>query len=400
MVLHEADDPQCDQFRPQIFESYANCTASGFVSGWTEHCCQPKNVRGIRVGMLFVIGTVTLMGIIVNIFSIFTLLYLTTCRDRIRRKFGQDLSFKPVFLLTLHLSICDLLYCLIGLPNFWDVYYYGYYPYSHEMCKLATFARFSIAYADFATLALISLQLCGTTFGFNSCFPSTNHALWAASRIAIIWIYSIGVNLLSLLGGWGQFGYDAVNGKCNFMPDRRTRYDLILSLLGIAIPGVIIISSYTIVFIRVWRVQANEVKHNGSTSSRNLNKTLVTLSVSYSIFILPIWIIKLFDHEALATALVFSVYYPTYVINFFIYIGLWKTFQLAARNLVTDVKETVFGITKKPAEEIQLSSVTKSDIRAVKRGITGGRKYLTEVSVTRSSGSLGYDNKTVVHADI
>ena len=50
----------------------------------------------------------------------------------------------PAVFLIVHLSVCDLLYCVSGLPTYWDVYYNGYYPYSHAMCKYTAFFRNTI----------------------------------------------------------------------------------------------------------------------------------------------------------------------------------------------------------------------------------------------------------------
>ena len=94
--------------------------------------------------MLSVIGTVGIIGIVCNIITISTFLYLLCFPERIRRKFCQVFSAlveDPVFFLILHMSCCDLLYCIVGLPSYWSVYYNGYFPYSEAMCKYIAFFR-------------------------------------------------------------------------------------------------------------------------------------------------------------------------------------------------------------------------------------------------------------------
>ena len=133
----------CAGFVPNPCISYTNCTGSSFIPNWTEICCQPQSVKNTRYWMLFVIGAVGSIGTVCNIITISTFIYLYCFPERIKRKFGQEFSMvrDPVFFLILHLSFCDLLYCVIGLPSFWMVYYHGYFPYSEEMCKYFGFFR-------------------------------------------------------------------------------------------------------------------------------------------------------------------------------------------------------------------------------------------------------------------
>ena len=136
-------DSVCAGFVPQPCISYANCKASGFIANWTEFCCQPQKVKENQYWMLSVIAVVGIVGTVCNIIAIFTFLYLYVFPERIKKKFGQEFSMTkdPVFFLILHLSVCDLLYCISGLPTYWDVYYYGFYPYSEDMCKYFGFLR-------------------------------------------------------------------------------------------------------------------------------------------------------------------------------------------------------------------------------------------------------------------
>ena len=141
----EIHDSFCDGFVPDPCTSYTNCTGSGYVSNWTEFCCQPQRVRNTKYWMLSVIGIVGIIGTICNIITISTFVYLYCFAERIKRKFSQEFTMTsdPVFFLILHLSFCDLIYCVIGLPSYWSVYFYGYYPYSEQMCKyLASLRNF------------------------------------------------------------------------------------------------------------------------------------------------------------------------------------------------------------------------------------------------------------------
>ena len=143
-IKYMEDQPSvCDGFVPDPCFSYTNCTGSDYVSNWTEFCCQPQAVKNTRIWMLFVIGVVGMVGTVCNIITISTFTYLYCFANRIKRQFNQEFTMTsdPVFFLILHLSLCDLLYCVIGLPSYWSVYFYGYYRYSEMMCKYFGFFR-------------------------------------------------------------------------------------------------------------------------------------------------------------------------------------------------------------------------------------------------------------------
>ena len=134
----------CGDFVAQPCVSYTNCTMSGFIHNWTDFCCQPASVKDTRSAMLSVIGLVGITGTVCNIITISSFLYMYCFPQRIRRKFGQEFAMiteDPIFFLILHLSFCDLFYCIIGLPTYWVVYYHGYFPYSEAMCKYSAFFR-------------------------------------------------------------------------------------------------------------------------------------------------------------------------------------------------------------------------------------------------------------------
>ena len=97
-------------------------TGSGYIRNWSEIHCVPTSVSDFRSLWLSVIGAVETIGILANTLVLLSFLYVITCTKRIRRKFGRTrLTYmrQPIFILVCHLSTCDLLYCLVGLPTYW-----------------------------------------------------------------------------------------------------------------------------------------------------------------------------------------------------------------------------------------------------------------------------------------
>ena len=154
----ESDNPACTGFFPDPCISYTNCTGSGFVENWTESCCQPQAIRDTRLLYLIVIGCVGIVGTVCNVITVFTFIYLYCFGNRIKRNFNQNfagITEDPVFFLILHLSICDLFYCIIGLPSHWIVYYNGYFPYYDWMCSYSAFFRHFIGNLPFYRIVSI-----------------------------------------------------------------------------------------------------------------------------------------------------------------------------------------------------------------------------------------------------
>ena len=65
--------------------------------------------------------------------------------------------WSPTTVLLLHLSLCDLLYCLLGLPMFLIGTFNIRWLNSVLFCYIATLVRNMVAVADFFTVAAIAL---------------------------------------------------------------------------------------------------------------------------------------------------------------------------------------------------------------------------------------------------
>ena len=123
--------------------SYTNCTSDAFVPNWTELCCQPEVVKDWQNIYVTAMSFFIILGSLSNMTTILSFLYLLIFFKRIQRIFSQTFSMTkdPVFFLILNLSVCDLLYCTVGLVPHWLVYYYQYFPLSNTLCKYTAVIR-------------------------------------------------------------------------------------------------------------------------------------------------------------------------------------------------------------------------------------------------------------------
>ena len=133
--------------------SYTNCTS--YTKNWTDLCCQPQSAKDMRLVAVTTLGIFIIVGIITNLITITTFVYLLMCQKRIEKKFSRRFTITndPVFFLILNLSFSDFLYFTVGLVSHWLVYFYGYFPMPEAICKGTAMARFILG-----NIKLIRLQ--------------------------------------------------------------------------------------------------------------------------------------------------------------------------------------------------------------------------------------------------
>eukprot|EP00092_Neocalanus_flemingeri_P009136 GFUD01009837.1.p1 GENE.GFUD01009837.1~~GFUD01009837.1.p1 ORF type:complete len:404 (+),score=49.92 GFUD01009837.1:222-1433(+) len=371
----EADIEVCDGFAPNPCISYTNCTGSAFIAGWTDVCCQPMAVKNTRYAMLSVIGLVGIVGTVCNIITISTFIYLYFFAERIKKKFGHEFVMvkDPVFFLILHLSFCDLLYCIFGLPSYWIVHYHGYFPYSEEMCKYSAFTRNVLAYADFNTLALISAYFAWRRSCDRS-YKIENGGRPALAAIICVWIFCISLTCVPFFGFCGHFGYDSVQGRCHIICCQGH----IIEAVGVGLPSLVVVVSYSLLYINLTKLQNMEKQeivlsgtdpHGFGSGTRTAfsccccfiqlgcyykpcqatedgetgrqRKAVMILTICYVVFILPHSIFELLpstiSDRALISVLVHAWFWVMYIVNFFIYIIFWRRVRKGIQLLFMDL---------------------------------------------------------------
>ena len=148
-----------------------------FVNYWnkTEYLMNLKNRSKTEVDNIDVIMAanqvvIAVLGIyylvvmlVVELFSvdIFGNSLTLVAIPYIRRKYRQEFSILQLNSVTLilHLSLCDLLYAIIGFPHLIHSYLYKTNIYSAEVCYFLGVFRNLVAYTDFNNIALISCCL-------------------------------------------------------------------------------------------------------------------------------------------------------------------------------------------------------------------------------------------------
>ena len=285
---------------------------------------------------LFVTNIVLIMiiGVFGNLLTLITVPY-AACRHK--DKFPSIWS--PTTILLLRLSLCDLLYCLLGLPMFLIGTFSIQWLDSVLFCSIATVLRNMVAVADFFTVAAIALnRSIGIlrTLGFKK--------MVCARRMSICWLLVL-IWVLSFLNNsffmWSIldidiFGYDTrgigVITRC-----------FATFGIGVIIPCFTTFFSYLILGLCLRQHTAKhkqETNQESSVEKKKLQVHLWILTMAYLCFMLPMIIVDTGllnllvsdGHEERVARLLYSIYWWVFPVNFFIYLVFIKDFRDAYKH--------------------------------------------------------------------
>ena len=293
---------------------------------------------------LFVTNIVLIMiiGVFGNLLTLITVPY-AACRHK--DKFPSLLL--PAILL-LHLSLCDLLYCLLGLPMFLIGTFSIKWLNSVLFCYIATVVRNMVAVADFFTVAAIALiRSIGImrTLGFRKMVCGGRLNLSIYWLLVLIWVLSfLNNSIFKIIMGSildiNMFGYDtkgiSVITRC-----------FATFGIGVITPCFTTFFSYLILGLCL---RQHIAKHKQETNlesgagKKKLQVHLWILTLAYLCFMLPMIIVDTGllnllvsdSHEERVARLLYSIYWWMFPVNFFIYLMFIKDFKDVYRHCLVE----------------------------------------------------------------
>jgi len=322
--------------------------------------CQDKRVR--ENGGFFVANSlvVILVGTFTNLFNLVAFAYIYFAYPG---KFPW-MSDRRVLLL-LHLSLCDLLYCTIGLPPFVSIFSNGFFFGSSSLCSFTAGLRNVIAYADIFTMSAIALT---TSLGHifrNDCafMRATNTPKATLISCVLIWVLSFLIISPAVFEfsiakfGFGSFGWDSVMGICEVNKDASVSLfstvcmcphqvtscrnpvglasGAVIYLIGVTIPFIILLLSH--IALEIYFIRKKSPLGTPQTTPKN-QTMLVLLSLTYAIFTGVLFPVELGVQIDVFWYLVcYSWYWWMYAVNIFIYIVTDQDFRKVYRHFLTDV---------------------------------------------------------------
>ncbi|KAK2721873.1 protein trapped in endoderm-1-like [Artemia franciscana] len=214
-------------------------------------------------GILFII-----FGLIGNLVTFVALLNSKKLRSHATTSF------------VLSLTASDLLFCAINLPLTVSRYLSESWVHGDGLCK--TFPFFFYGNVGTSLMSMVAITL--NRFVLISS-PSWYDKIYKAKHnlvmIAGIWLFSFGILLPTMFDSWGTFGLDAPTFSCTILKKDGKSPKKFLFAFGFLMPCIVIIFSYTCIYIKVRRSRLNILSH--STSPSKLSQKSISQSNGMSV---------------------------------------------------------------------------------------------------------------------
>ncbi|XP_067011364.1 G-protein coupled receptor moody [Anabrus simplex] len=277
------------------------------------------------------------------------------------------------------LCVADFIFCCMVLPFSSSRFIAGTWVHGPELCTLFPFMRYGNIGVSLLSIAMITI---------NRYIMITHHNLynriykkgWIAAMIIFCWVFSYGMQLPTLFGIWGSFGYDSKLGSCSILEDSEGRSSkTVLFITGFLIPCVIIVICYARIF---WVVHESESRLRGHSATptrassedrptinnmssmkkqsreqremrarRNewrITKMVLAIFLSFVVCYLPITIVKVADKNVRFPGLHIVGYLMLYLsacINPIIYVIMNKQYRQAYKTVLLFRRPRLLSLT-------------------------------------------------------
>ncbi|KAL7745616.1 hypothetical protein ACLKA6_009838 [Drosophila palustris] len=164
------------------------------------------------------------------------------------------------------LCIADLLFCALVLPFQGLRFVQGTWRHGAVLCRLIPFIQYGNIGVSLLCIAMITINRY-VMITHHGCYARIYKRHWIAIMIAACWLVSYGMQLPTLLGAWGRFGYDARLQTCSIMSDEHGHSSkTTLFITAFVIPCLVIIACYAKIF---WVVHKSEQRLKRHANKQN-----------------------------------------------------------------------------------------------------------------------------------
>ncbi|KAJ3657740.1 hypothetical protein Zmor_009524 [Zophobas morio] len=278
-------------------------------------------------GMMTAAGVVTLaimvVGVVGNLLTVVVLMRNSKIRTVAAAFIGS-------------LCISDLMFCFIVLPFAASQFFHGTWIHGDVLCIIIPVLRYGCVGVSLLSIAMISINryiLIAWPHVYSSIYTRTKVSIY----IAAIWLFSYGLQIPTLLGQWGEYGFDEKLGTCSINADRNGHSSkTALFVIGFALPCVVIVVCYANIFWVVRRSHKRLKQHNSGAdykrSEMKITKMVLVIFVCFVVCYLPITIVKIFDKEVKNAPLHVLGYILIYIsacVNPVVYVTMNKQYRQA-----------------------------------------------------------------------
>ncbi|XP_004536758.1 protein trapped in endoderm-1 isoform X2 [Ceratitis capitata] len=286
----------------------------------------------------------TVIGIFGNLVTIIALLKCPKIRGHATTAF------------ILSLSVSDLLFCSISLPLTAVRFYEEKWTFGETLCKI-----FPVIF--YGNVAVSLLSMVGITLNryiliaFHSIYVQIYKRSYILLQLFFIWSTSFLLLLPPILGIWGEMGLDEATFSCTILKKNGRSIKKTLFLIGFLLPCIVIIVSYSCIYLTVLRQKRKMETHRNykATSSESVlttrkhkedNRLTVMMVSIFGCFLgcfLPLMLANVVDDERKTNYPWFHIVasvmaWASSVINPIIYAASNRNYRIAYYNTLKHFK--------------------------------------------------------------
>ncbi|XP_059482548.1 G-protein coupled receptor moody-like [Neocloeon triangulifer] len=206
------------------------------------------------------------------------------------------------------LSFADLFFCIFVLPFSASRFIHGKWKYGDFVCKLYSFVEFGNVGVSLLFIMMISINRY-VKIVHCQMYERIYTPLRTAAMIVFCWLVSFLMQLPTLLGVWGTYGYDEKLFKCDIVEDDNGRSSKsALFIIAFTLTFSTIIYCYSRIFVVYFRsksrIRQNSTfqqsdRNKNADNQRDLRFTLImfTIFISFIACYVPQTIITLVDEK-------------------------------------------------------------------------------------------------------
>lgn len=234
------------------------------------------------------------------------------------------------------LCISDLLFCFLVLPFGASQFFHGTWIHGDLLCTLVPMMRYGSVGVSLLSVATISINRY-ILIAWPSIYPRIYTKLKVALYIGIIWVFSYGLQIPTLLGVWGKFGFDEKLGTCSIKKDENGHSSkTAMFVIGFVLPCIVIIVCYSKIYWVVRKSHKRLSKHNTGVDTKrsemHITKMVLVIFLCFTICYLPLTVAKVFDPDVKSAPLLVLGYLLLYFaacVNPVIYVTMNKQYRQA-----------------------------------------------------------------------
>lgn len=234
------------------------------------------------------------------------------------------------------LCISDLMFCFLVLPFSASQFFHGTWIHGEILCTMIPTLRYGCVGVSLLSIGSISINryiLIAWPHLYQTIYTKTKVVIY----IGIVWIFSYGLLIPTLLGKWGEYGMDAKLGTCSIKPDEHGHSSkTALFIIAFCLPCAVIVVCYARIYWVVRKSHKKMQQHNSGNkykrSEMKITKMVLVIFICFVVCYLPITLVKIFDDNVEHAPLHIIGYLLIYLsscVNPVVYVTMNRQYRLA-----------------------------------------------------------------------